>query len=177
MAGRRRLGYGAMAAALARLDEWGSAGLMGYRLSAGRSRPSSPSRTSPVQRSPFWPSLIATLGRQFKSRHALYDGDALAHRSTRIRRVSCRRVPIYRSYSPRPRAAWGNPPGRLRRYLVFGSCASQRRLSACAVTQPGRSAAPSERRNPVESGCGAVVLGRPCRLPPLSSGGALVGRP
>jgi hypothetical protein len=30
---------------------------------------------------------------------------------------------------------------------------------------------------PVESGCGAVVLGRPCRLPPLSSGGALVGRP
>ena len=29
----------------------------------------------------------------------------------------------------------------------------------------------------VESGCGAVVLGRPCRLPPLSSGGALVGRP
>ena len=28
-----------------------------------------------------------------------------------------------------------------------------------------------------ESGCGAVVLGRPCRLPPLSSGGALVGRP
>src|SRR5882757_2180592 len=24
----------------------------------------------------------------------------------------------------------------------------------------------------VESGCGAVVLGRPCRLPPLSSGGA-----
>jgi hypothetical protein len=32
-------------------------------------------------------------------------------------------------------------------------------------------------RNTVESGCGAVVLGRPCRLPPLSSGGALVGRP
>jgi DNA-3-methyladenine glycosylase len=29
----------------------------------------------------------------------------------------------------------------------------------------------------VESRCGAVVLGRPCRLPPLSSGGALVGRP
>jgi hypothetical protein len=29
----------------------------------------------------------------------------------------------------------------------------------------------------VESGCGAVALGRPCRLPPLSSGGALVGRP
>ena len=42
----------------------------------------------------------------------------------------------------------------------------------------------SHRHNPigrliteVESGCGAVVLGRPCRLPPLSSGGALVGRP
>jgi hypothetical protein len=29
----------------------------------------------------------------------------------------------------------------------------------------------------VESGCGAVVLGRPCLFPPLSSGGALVGRP
>jgi hypothetical protein len=33
------------------------------------------------------------------------------------------------------------------------------------------------RAGMVESGCGAVVLGRPCRLPPLSSGGALVGRP
>ena len=28
---------------------------------------------------------------------------------------------------------------------------------------------PSERGGSVESGCGAVVLGRPCRLPPLSS--------
>jgi hypothetical protein len=36
---------------------------------------------------------------------------------------------------------------------------------------------PPERRRWVESGCGAVVLGRPCRLPPLSSGGALAGRP
>jgi hypothetical protein len=35
----------------------------------------------------------------------------------------------------------------------------------------------SAQQNVVESGCGAVVLGRPCRLPPLSSGGALVGRP
>jgi hypothetical protein len=35
----------------------------------------------------------------------------------------------------------------------------------------------SERPQWVESGCGAVALGRPCRLPPLSSGGALVGRP
>jgi MFS family permease len=34
MAGRRRFGYGAMAAALARLDEWGSTGLVGHRLSA-----------------------------------------------------------------------------------------------------------------------------------------------
>src|SRR3984893_1142791 len=32
-----------------------------------------------------------------------------------------------------------------------------------------------KHRLSVESGCGAVVLGRPCRLPPLSSGGALVG--
>jgi hypothetical protein len=29
----------------------------------------------------------------------------------------------------------------------------------------------------VESGCGAVTLGRACLLPPLSSGGALVARP
>src|SRR4029453_19351068 len=34
-----------------------------------------------------------------------------------------------------------------------------------------------ERLSWGESRCGAVVLGRPCRLPPLSSGGALVGRP
>src|SRR4029077_9096712 len=34
MAGRCSLGYGAMAAALARLDEWGFAGLMGDRVSA-----------------------------------------------------------------------------------------------------------------------------------------------
>jgi hypothetical protein len=26
-----------------------------------------------------WPGLTATLGRQFRSRHALYDGDALAY--------------------------------------------------------------------------------------------------
>src|SRR5271165_1107911 len=41
----------------------------------------------------------------------------------------------------------------------------------------GHSASHSEWLFLVESGCGAVVLGRPCRLPPLSSGGALVGRP
>src|SRR5271165_5482914 len=29
----------------------------------------------------------------------------------------------------------------------------------------------------VESGCGAVAVGRACLLPPLSSGGALVARP
>jgi hypothetical protein len=36
-------------------------------------------------------------------------------------------------------------------------------------TGPGEHFAVDEAR--------AVVLGRPCRLPPLSSGGALVGRP
>jgi hypothetical protein len=29
----------------------------------------------------------------------------------------------------------------------------------------------------VESGCGAVAVGRACLFPPLSSGGALVARP
>jgi len=40
-----------------------------------------------------------------------------------------------------------------------------------------RSQSRQDRLNWAESGCGAVVLGRPCRLPPLSSGGALVARP
>ena len=35
----------------------------------------------------------------------------------------------------------------------------------------------NERQQWVESGCGAVAVGRACLLPPLSSGGALVARP
>jgi hypothetical protein len=34
-----------------------------------------------------------------------------------------------------------------------------------------------ERLSRVESGCGAVAVGRACLFPPLSSGGALVARP
>src|SRR6516225_3271178 len=37
--------------------------------------------------------------------------------------------------------------------------------------------AKSERQVSVESECGAVALGRPYLLPPLSSGGASLGRP
>jgi hypothetical protein len=57
--------------------------------------------------------------------------------------------------------SWGDDPVRRSLSRLVG--ALRRRGLRCLIT--------------VESGCGAVVLGRPCRLPPLSSGGALVGRP
>ena len=57
---------------------------------------------------------------------------------------------------------WGKPRHSSRWHLMAG----KRRFRPFAGP-----------RSSVESGCGAVVLGRPCRLPPLSSGGALVGRP
>jgi ParB-like chromosome segregation protein Spo0J len=63
------------------------------------------------------------------------------------------------------RRARGRKPGTGRRS----------REEIAAVRASDKLAQQAQRR--VESGCGAVVLGRPCRLPPLSSGGALVGRP
>jgi transposase len=59
------------------------------------------------------------------------------------------------------------------RYLAKGIAGLAR-----DATRPGRklplTAAVIER---VESGCGAVAVGRACLFPPLSSGGALVARP
>src|SRR5215469_14328142 len=43
--------------------------------------------------------------------------------------------------------------------------------------ESGHSASPNELSLPVESGCGAVVAGLVCLLPPLSSGGAQVTAP
>ena len=44
----------------------------------------------------------------------------------------------------------------------------------CTLKVPGELHAAFDK---VESGCGAVAVGRACLLPPLSSGGALVARP
>src|SRR3954451_12086273 len=52
-------------------------------------------------------------------------------------------------------------------------CLTQCRSPFDFVLNHWREGSAGAMRMGVESGCGAVVLGRPYRLPPLSSGGAL----
>src|SRR5271169_3953724 len=66
------------------------------------------------------------------------------------------------------------------RNLSTSSSPRPRRSKISALCWPSlerRWPPPDERQQWVESGCGAVAVGRACLLPPLSSGGALVARP
>src|SRR5215469_9438983 len=73
---------------------------------SGWSRPTSPSRTLPVQSNPFWPGLIATLGRQ-SGRVTHVDGMLSPIGEPGSGRIVST-VPIYRSIHRGQGPLWGN---------------------------------------------------------------------
>src|SRR5215831_11455818 len=84
-------------------------------------------------------------------------------------------VPYFGGQVTDPQRTFGNAGGNAgpRRFAAGGYNAAYGRK--CPHKRPSRSA--WDWLSWVESGCGAVAVGRACLLPPLSSGGALVARP